>query len=80
MYCKAFSLNGSWDTYYIGAIPAKFKPKRQLRQKVCISNYGSSNSLAFWVNSGGSMYLANFGDNGFSGSSEASMTCCWAVS
>lgn len=79
MYSLSFKLNGSWDTYHIGEVPDGFKPKRQIRQKVTIRDYDNDYSLAFWINSAKHAYIGNFGGNGFNGSSEANMTCCWEV-
>lgn len=77
MYSKAFRLNGSWDTYHIGKIPAGFRPSGQIRQPIHIANYDYQYSTAFWVDSQSDAYIASFGGTGFNNSGEASMTCCW---
>lgn len=66
-----------WGTTLVGTVPDGFRPKNQLRQRCQVANVDNSMSIGLWVQSGGAMYIANFGGTGLSGSYNFSCTACW---
>lgn len=72
-------LTESWGTYKIATIPKGFTPKDQIRQKVLIPNYNTQYSTGIWA-TGSSLYIANFGGNGFIGTECFSCTATWLAS
>lgn len=77
MYNIAATISGSWGTTLVGTVPEGFRPKNQLRQKCQVANVDNSKSSGVWVQSGGAIYIANFGGTGLSGSYNFSCTACW---
>lgn len=77
MYNITASLSGSWGTTLVGTVPEGFRPKNQLRQRCQVANFDSDKSAGVWVQSGGAIYVANFGGTGFSGTGAFSCTACW---
>lgn len=54
-----------------------FRPKNQLRQRCHVANADSDKSSGLCIQSGGAMYIANFGGTGLSGTYDFSCTACW---
>ena len=77
MYNITAKLSGSWSTTLVGTVPEGFRPKNQLRQRCQVANFDSDKSSGVWVQSGGAIYVANFGGTGFSGTGSFSCTACW---
>nr|DAH61242.1 MAG TPA: hypothetical protein [Caudoviricetes sp.] len=77
MYNIVAKVSGPWGTALVGTVPEGFRPKNQLRQRCQVANVDNSMSSGLWVQSGGAMYVANFGGTGLSGSYSFSCTACW---
>ena len=77
MYNIKAKVSGSWGTTLVGTVPEGFRPKNQLRQRCQVANADSDKSSGLWIQSGGAMYIANFGGTGLSGTYDFSCTACW---
>ena len=77
MYNVVAKISGSWGTTLVGTVPEGFRPKDQLRQKCHVTDVSTDMSSGLWVQSGGAMYIANFGGTGLSGTYSFSCTACW---
>ena len=77
MYNITASISGSWSTVLVGTVPEGFRPKNQLRQRCQVANTDADRSSGLWVQSGGAMYVSNFGGTGLSGTYTFSCTACW---
>ena len=77
MYNVIANISGSWGTTFVGTVPEGFRPKDQLRQRCQVTDADNCMSSGLWVQSGGAMYIANFGGTGLSGSYAFSCTACW---
>lgn len=74
MYNIKAKVSGSWGTTLVGTVPEGFRPKNQLRQRCQVANADSDKSSGLWIQSGGAMYIANFGGTGLSGTYDFSCT------
>ena len=81
IYNLAVNLSGSWSVQRIGDLPAGYAPRggRQVRQKVQVDNSDDTSSCAAWVNTSGTLYVANFGGTGLIGEHRVNCTMCWAT-
>lgn len=77
MYDVKAKISGSWGTAFVGTVPEGFRPKSQLRQRCQVANTDGDMASGLWVQSGGAIYIANFGGTGLSGSYNFSCTVCW---
>lgn len=77
MYNVVANISGSWGTTLVGTVPEGFRPKDQLRQKCHVTDVSTDMSSGLWVQSGGAMYVSNFGGTGLSGTYSFSCTACW---
>lgn len=80
MYNVKAKVSDSWGTTLIGTVPEGFRPKDQLRQRCQVANCDNDRSSGLWIQSGGAMYISNFGGTGLSGTYEFSCTACWPAS
>ena len=79
MYNVTAKVSGSWGTAFVGTVPEGFRPKDQLRQRCQVANTDGDGSSGLWVQPSGTMYIANFGGKGLSGTYSFSCTACWPV-
>lgn len=80
MYNITAKVSGSWGTTIVGTVPEGFRPKNQLRQRCQVANCDNDRSSGLWIQSGGAMFISNFGGTGLSGTYSFSCTACWPAS
>lgn len=65
---------GSCGTTFISTVPEGFRPNDQLRQRCQVANCDNDMSSGLWIQTGGAMYISNFGGTGLSGTYSFSCT------